>query len=125
MKDSLNHAHLLCEDWKRELVFFKEEILIFKTRLNEVAQKNTASDILMQVEHFENKFKIMNNHLDELLHDVNLKSVNIFQQAAAKPQYISVKMIDSDENIQELMEFTNKDFTETKKEFYHFLAKVF
>lgn len=124
MKDSLSHLHLLCEDWQRELNFFKDELKVFKSRLNEVAHKNTHNDVLISVEHFENKFKIMSNNIDELLHDVNLKSSAISQQTAAQPKYIHVKMMDVDVNIQELMEYTSKDFYETKHEFYKFLSKA-
>ncbi len=125
MKDSLSHLHLLCEDWHRELSFFKVELKIFKNRLDEVASKNTHQDILIQVEHFENKFRIMSNNIDELLHDVQLKAGVISQQSVAQPKYIHVKMMEVDVNIQDLMEYTSKDFHETKHEFYKFLAKTF
>jgi hypothetical protein len=125
MKDSLSHLHLLCEDWQRELHFFKDELSVFKNRLNEVASKNTHQEVLIQVEHFENKFRIMSNNIDELLHDVQLKAGVISQQSVAQPKYIHVKMMEVDVNIQDLMEYTSKDFYETKHEFYKFLSKTF
>lgn len=124
MKNSLSHLHLLCADWHRELQFFKDELSVFKNRLNEVASKNTHQDVLVQVEHFENKFRIMSNNIDELLHDVQLKASVISQQSVTQPKYIHVKMMEVDVNIQDLMEYTSKDFYETKHEFYKFLAKT-
>jgi hypothetical protein len=124
MKESMNHMHLICEDWKRELNFFKVEIPLLKLRLDEIVSKNTNPEILAQVEHFENKFKIMDIHLDELLHDVNLKNQQISAQAVAKPQYISVKMLEYDQKIEELMHITSKDFYDSRKEFYQFLSQV-
>ena len=53
MKDTLTHLHLICEDWKRELSFYKDEMGILKNRLLEVASKNTGKEILISVEHFE------------------------------------------------------------------------
>ena len=125
MKNSLSHLHLLCEDWHRELQFFMDELGVFKNRLNEVANKNTHQDVLIQVEQFENKFRIMSNNIDELLHDVQLKEDVISHHSVAQPKYIHVKMMDVDVNIQDLMEYTSKDFYETKHEFYKFLAKTF
>lgn len=116
--------HLLCEDWKRELMFFKDEIPVLQSRLEEVVSKNTDKDILAQAEHFENKFRVMHNNLDELLHDVGLKKSAVDAQAAAKVNYISVKMIENDENLEELMSYTAKDFYETKSDYYKFLSKV-
>lgn len=123
MKDSISHQHVLCQDWARELEFYKTEIPIFKKRLEEIVTRNTATDILTQVEHFENRFRIMRLHCDELLHDLKLKNDTLMGQAAAKPNYVSVKMIENDNNIAELMEFTANDFQQTKQEFYRFLSK--
>ena len=124
MKDTLAHQHLICEDWKRELDFFKIEIAYLRKRLEEISSKNTSNDILIQVEHFENKFRIMGIHVDELHHDVNLKNEALLKEASEKPAYINVKMIASDENLIDLMSDTSQDFHATKKEFYQFLSKV-
>lgn len=124
MKDSLSHMHLICEDWKRELAFYKSELDILKNRLLEVASKNTGKEVLMSVEHFENRFKIISIHVDEMLHDVNLKNKSLLDEAAEKPNYIGVKMIETDENMEDLMHFMSTDFSETKKDFYKFLSKT-
>lgn len=124
MKDTLAHQHLLCEEWKRELDFYKSEMIFLKKRLEEVASKNTAMDVLKEVEHFENKFRIMGIHIDELAHDVKLKNEALLQEAYQKPNYINVKMIEQDESMMDLMADTSKDFYETKKDFYRFLSKV-
>lgn len=123
MKNSIAHLHAVCLDWTRELKFYKTEIPFFKKRLEEIVSKNTADDILRQVEHFENKFKIMNLHYDELLHDLKLMDESLLNEAAHKPSYISIKMKEDDTNLEELMEFTAADFNQTKMEFYTFLAK--
>jgi len=123
MKDTISHLHVMCKDWLRELEFYKTELPIFKKRLEEVASKNTSKDIKVEVGHFENKFYIINTHLDELLHDIKLKEEALIQNAIEQPKYIHVKMIETDENLEDLMEFTATDFKETKKEFYQFLAK--
>ena len=124
MKDSLSHLHFVCEDWKRELLFMQDEIPVLKSRLSEVVSKNTTTDVLKQVEHFENKFNILRLHLDELLHDVNLKINAIQSQAIAKPNYISVKMVESDAQLEDLMHTNALDFYDTKKTYYKFLSKV-
>ncbi|MBK9717221.1 MAG: hypothetical protein IPO85_06870 [Saprospiraceae bacterium] len=123
MKDSISHLHVMCQDWIRELKFYKSEIPFFKNRLEEIVQKNTSSEILMHVEHFENKFRLMEIHIDELLHDVKLKDKVLLDNASEKPNYIGVKMIESDNTIADLIQSDATDFVKTKKEFYQFLAK--
>lgn len=124
MKDTLSHLHIMCEDWKRDLMFFKSELLILRNRLTEVASKNTGHDVLVQIEHFENKFHILGIHIDEMLHDVNLKNQSILSEAAEKPNYINVKMKETDEQLDELLHDTSGDFYQTKKDFYKFLSRV-
>jgi len=124
MKNTIAHVHLLCEEWKRELEFFKSELPFLKKRLDEVAAKNTAMEIMKEVEHYENKFRIIHIHIDELLHDVKLKNEALLKEAYEKPNFINVKMIENDENIEALMADTSKDFYDTKRAFYQFLSKV-
>lgn len=123
MKLSISHLHLLCQDWTRELTFYKTEIDFFKNRLEEIVSKNTDTEVRAQADHFENKFRIINIHCDELLHDINLMNTSLSAQAMSKPNYINIKMIQNDENLEGLMEFTANDFNATKKEFHLFLAK--
>ena len=124
MKDTLTHLHLTCEDWKRELSFYKDELVILKNRLLEVASKNTGKEISISVAHFKNKFRIIGIHIDEMRHDVNAKNKSLLDEAAEKPNYIGVKMKETDENLEDLMQNTRTDFTSTKKEFYNFLSKT-
>lgn len=124
MKESIAKLHNLCEDWKRELKFFKDEIPLLRKRLDEVVSKNTATEILQEVEHFENKFRILSTHVDELLHDINIKTDELTAQAATQAKYINVKMFDADTVLEDLMLSTSKDFHETKNSYYKFLSKV-
>ena len=124
MKESIAKLHNMCEDWKRELLFFKDELPVLRKRLDEIVSKNTAQDVLQEVEHFENKFKILGTHVDELLHDLTIKTDEINAQVATQSKYINVKMFDADAHLEDLMLTTSKDFHETKNSYYKFLAKV-
>ena len=122
MKDSTAHLHLICEDFKRTLDFYKSEIPFFKKRLEEIATKNTEENILKQVEHFENTFIAMNENLDVLLHDVNLKQDALFKEAKAKPEFINLKVNATADDLKTLIDFTAKEFATTKENFYRFLS---
>ncbi|HEY1045518.1 MAG TPA: hypothetical protein VGF79_03705 [Bacteroidia bacterium] len=124
MKESIAHLHALCEDWKRDLQFYKDEIPVLRKRLEEVVSKNTSDDVLKNVEHFENKFKIMNLNYDELLHDINLKKDTLSGQAEAQAKYINVKMFEKDEEMESSMQDIASDFYDTKKSYYRFLSQV-
>lgn len=122
MKDSTAHLHLICEDFKRTLDFYKSEMPFFKKRLEEIASKNTGESILKQVEHFENTFIAMNENLDVLLHDVNLKQDALLKEAKAKPDFINLKVNATADDLKTLIDFTAKEFATTKENFYRFLS---
>ena len=122
MKDSTAHLHLICEDFKRTLDFYKSEIPFFKKRLEEIATKNTGENILKQVEHFENTFIAMNENLDVLMHDVNLKQDALLKEAKAKPEFTNLKVNVTADDLKTLIDFTTKEFTTTKENFYRFLS---
>jgi hypothetical protein len=123
MKDSTAHLHLICEDWKRTLQFYKSELPFLKALLEEISSKNTAEEIRKQVEHFENMFISMNENLDELIHDVNLKQDALMKGAEEKTNFINLKMIDADNDLKDLIEFTATEFAENKKSYYRFLSE--
>lgn len=123
MKDSTAHLHLICEDFKRTLQFYKSEIPFFKERLDEISEKNTAEEIRKQVEHFENTFIAMNENLDVLMHEVNIKQDAILRDAKEKPDFINLKIHETADELQALIDFTAKGFAETKEDFYRFLSE--
>jgi len=124
MKDSVIHLHLVCQDSARELKFFKSEIPFFKKRLEEVISKNSSKEVAQQVEHFENRFRLLDIHFDEMLHELNLKIDWLEDTAKAKPTFIHLKVVESNDNLLELITKTTTDFASAKKEFYHFLSKT-
>ena len=123
MKDSTAHLHLICEDFKRTLQFYKSEIPFYKKRLEEISIKNTAEEIRKQIEHFENKFIAMNENLDVLMHDVNIKQDAILKDAKEKPDFINLKVNETADDLKALIDFTAKEFAETKEHFYRFLSE--
>ena len=123
MKDSTAHLHLICEDFKRTLQFYKSEIPFFKKRLEEISIKNTAEEIRKQVEHFENTFIAMNENLDVLMHDVNIKQDAISKDAKERPDFINLKVNETADDLKALIDFTAKEFAETKEHFYRFLSE--
>ncbi|MFN0082157.1 MAG: hypothetical protein ACKVOM_06525 [Ferruginibacter sp.] len=124
MKHTTAHLHLLCQDWTRTLQFYKTEIPYFKKRLVEISTKNTGEDIRKEIEHFENKFIVLNEDLDQLQHNVNLQQDAAMKSASEKPLFINVRMAKVDDNLGELIESFEKEFAKNKTAFYRFLSNT-
>lgn len=123
MKDSTAHLHVICEDFARTLAFYKSEIPFLKKRLEEIVTKNTREDIRKEVEHFENTFIAMNENLDVLQHDVHLQQDAIMKDAKEKSDFINLKVHETADGLQSMIDVTVKDFAETKEHFHRFLSE--
>ncbi|TAH27112.1 MAG: hypothetical protein EAZ07_02440 [Cytophagales bacterium] len=62
--DELHFDHQL---WATKLNFYKDEIKIYQKRLEQISQKNTAIEIKIKVEQFQNRFIIQLKELNDLL----------------------------------------------------------
>ena len=66
--DQFHHEN---KTWNRMLEFFKQENILFKNRLSEVVDNSTDKGFLALAEHFQNRFIIKDEYIDELRHDIN------------------------------------------------------
>lgn len=113
------------EDWLRRISFYRDEIKIFKNRLEEIASKNTGEEVLKGIEQFQNQLIIQTEQLDILAH-------NIRQHDAAISAEIKENITASDHrkaadhnHSTEDMEQFEKLFIELRNSINRFLAKVF
>jgi hypothetical protein len=95
-KVNISHVNNMHNQWLRTLNFYKTEITIQKGILTEIAGKNTGTEAMKEVEHFENQFYIQSNAIDTLAHDIHLNIGTIAQQAKeAKAGYIDATLLET------------------------------
>lgn len=75
-KISIDHFNNRHNELLRALNFYKQEVGILRDRLTEIAGRNTANEVLKQVEHFENQFRIQSNNINKLKNDIRVRVVN-------------------------------------------------
>jgi predicted nucleic acid-binding Zn-ribbon protein len=124
MKTSVNALHHLNNDWQKELTFYKDELKVLQNRLGEVATKNTSQEVLAQVEHFQNKFIILNQQADNLKHDANKLNDQLNALASDKPEHTHQKSLPEAEGLQARVAGYAKEFSEIRFELNMFLSKV-
>jgi hypothetical protein len=123
-KVSITHVSNEHSDWLRSLDFYKQEIGILKTRLTEIAGKNSHIDVLKQVEHFENQFKVQTDNTQRLMHDIkhNLKSV-AKEAEVAKAGYIDGVLLAEHNTLGQKYETEQKIINELRHSFNQFSAE--
>lgn len=107
--------------WKRLLEFFKQENSFLKTRLAEVVDQRTDKEFLALAEHFQNKFIVKDEYIDELRHDINIQEETLIQKDGS---LTDSKTIKRQEKLRNEMEYFEKDFSNLRNEFNKYLSSV-
>lgn len=117
----LHHQH---KTWKNALQFYKDDIETMRHRLNEVTAKNTVQEVMVQVEHFENQFKVQRNNIDELNHVINISEDALQANIKDNPVAVDHRRVPSPETFRDQVESFEKQFNALRKEYILFLSKT-
>lgn len=123
-KVSIKHMNNAHTDWLRALDFYKEEIGILKGRLTEIAGKNTAPDVMRQVEHYENQFAIQRDNIERLAHDTRTNVGSAAAESKKSPEgYIDATLLTSHNTLEQRFRQEEKTIHELRHEFNDFAAE--
>ncbi len=123
-KISIAHVSNAHSDWLRALNFYKDEIGILKNRLTEIAGKNTSREVLRDVEHFENQFKLQKDNIQVLSHDIKQNVKSIKKQAEeSSAGYIDGELAEQHNTFNDKFFGEEKIINELRQEFNEFAAQ--
>lgn len=117
----LHHDH---KEWLIALAFYKDEIKSFENRLGEVATANTHSDVLTEVEHFQNQFFIQRQNISNLEHAIKHDEQLIVDSAKANNIATDHRKIEDNTELRTDIATFEKNFLELKAELVRFLRRV-
>ncbi len=82
---NLSNEH---SSWLRGIAFYKDELIILKDRLAEVSFENTAQEVKVEVEHYQNQFIIQEKNLDDLKNDIQANFRLIQEDLESKAMHV-------------------------------------
>lgn len=120
---ALVDLHVEHKEWLNKLLFYKDDLKIMQSRLDEIASKNNSKEVLVFVERFENQFKIQKEQIDVLNHDIK-QHVNKIEESIINNPIASNhrKMDDHAEEREKMIRFEEL-FAELRKDLLSFLSK--
>ena len=124
MKTTLTQLHHQAVDWERELNFYRDELKILKSRLEEVVTKNTHQEVLAQAEHFQNKFIILAEQMAVMQHDLNVRNDSITKLATEIPEHIDERISVIRGGMLAQFKGLANSIADTRFEFNEYLSKV-
>ncbi len=123
--DKVSNKHLNNEhrDWVRSLAFYKEQIVLLKERLTELAKQGSKEDIPIQLDHFENQFKIQQTNIDTLSHNIRSFLHHAADQAAANDGFVERDLFNEHEELRDQFIQEEKTIHELRHDFNKFASK--
>jgi hypothetical protein len=111
-------------EWLNNAGFFKDQQTILTNRLQEVASKNTAKAIQVQVEHFQNKLMLQRNQLDYLVHNIKQQENEVQATINANPTASDHRKMDDHVKLRDEVMTFEKLFRDLRTEMMEFFAKT-
>jgi hypothetical protein len=122
-KANIYDQHAENTEWTNKLNFYKDEIRIMTGRLEEIASKNNATEVLSQVEHFQNQLIIQRNNIDEALHAVKINEESLQAEVNNNPTAVDHRKVGYHAGEKELVDSFEKNFNDLRGEFNEFSVK--
>lgn len=117
----MEDLHFENQLWRTRLAFYEDELKIYSTKLSEVSAKNTAVELKMKVEQFQNKFYINKNELSLLFKQIREEETILADKAKHNPTASDHMLFTDHDELRFKVGKFEQIYSELKQEFLHFL----
>ncbi|MFD1553366.1 hypothetical protein DNU06_06790 [Putridiphycobacter roseus] len=115
--------HFEHNQWSSELSFWEDELKSYKNRIAELAARWTDTDVLAELEHFQNLFIRHGEVIDNLQHDINVHESSMSAHDAKGEDVMDPALVKKHLQFRERMEAQRQIYNDLKKDFFRFLSK--
>ncbi len=115
--------HFEHKQWKRELLFWEDELKSLQNRLNELVLRWTDKEVLAQLEQYQNQFMIQKNAIDELEDHIILHETNISEHFKKGEDVLDFQIIKEHTEFRNKMDTQRILYSDLKRNFFRFLSK--
>ena len=119
---TISDLHTEHSEWLKKLEFYKDDLLVMRSRLEEIASKNTSKEILARAEHFQNQFVVQKENIDEIHHSIKDHENYLENRVDENPAASDQQHVHDHPKMRENIEGFEKVFNELRHEFNKFLS---
>lgn len=109
--------------WLNALDFYKQEAGLLEERIAEIAQRNTATEVLAEVEKFQNQYIRQKEVIDTVRNKINHHADDLAREYKERPVAIEHRLFTDHTSLRDEMATFDKLYRELKEELYRWLAK--
>ncbi len=110
-------------EWLNALRFYKDELGILEHRLEEMVRRNTSTEVMAELEHFQNQFIREREVIDELRHDIKQQENVLEKEAKEHPVGLDHRYYADHTELRDRMDTYEKLYHELKRDYHRWLAK--
>ena len=118
----LQDLHSDHQIWLNTLRFCKDEITIFEKRMEDIAKRNTVSDVMAELEQFQNQYIRQREVIDELRHDIKQHENHLEKFVKDHPVASDHVLFTDHSGFRDRVHTFEKLYHELKAEFMRWLA---
>lgn len=116
----LHNDHIM---WLSQLMLAQDQMRSFNLRLEELVKANNGTEILAQVEKFQNQFIRENEVIDHLAHDIRAHEKEISGNVASNTVAVDHRKVADHPDLRDRMVTFQNIYNEMRNDFIAFVAK--
>ena len=124
MKTKIFDQHSEHGEWLNKLDFYKDELKIMQTRLQEVSSKNTKEEVRKEIEHFQNQFIIQEKNSDDLRRHISTEEKKIKNVIKHNPVSSDHRTAEDHGKERSMVKSFEDNFNKLRHEYNRFLGKA-
>jgi seryl-tRNA synthetase len=113
-----------CNVWRDNLRSLRDDFTHFKSRLQQVAGRQTHREILQEIEHLDNQFHIQLINIHDLRHSIKAHDKRMAMEKAFSPSFPSESILAEHEQLHDEYESLVVTLRDISEEFENFLTAI-
>lgn len=122
-KKHIDQLHIEYKFWTSSFALYADELAIYQNLLEEIAAKNSSTEIRKRIGHFQNQFILQKEQLDILFHRIKKYEQSLAEYAKDHPVAIDRVLFDDHDALRNQRDAFDRLFTELKVEFISFIRQ--
>lgn len=115
--------HFEHENWNRELNFWKDELITFQNRLNELNMRWTEKSILAEIEKFQNQFTVHKEAINSIQDQIEMHETNMAAHYQKEEDVLNKNLVHNHLLYRDKMETQRTLYNELKRDFFRLLTR--
>jgi hypothetical protein len=123
MKTTIYSQHQEHTIWLNKLSFYVDDMAIMQKRIEEIAKKNTAKEVLAKIDHFQNQLLIQRKNIADIKHHIERDEKHLNESITKNETAVDHRKIEDHADERADVKAFEDNFNQLRKELNHFAAQ--